>query len=198
MRPATTPRVLALAPATRHLGLAFFEGEELARFGVKPFLGKKTKERLVPKVEHWLDELLAAHRPNTLVVEEAFYAQAQLSPLLQAVTSAITRWGRRRGLRIMRYLPTTVKEHFCEGKKTRRALAEAMVCRYPFLSRFLKVGHAQRTQEYWQQMFEAVALGALSVTESQERWRVRTKAEARARGPVRVGAGPASATSQAR
>lgn len=167
MRLATNPaRVLALAPGTRHLGVAFFEGEELARFGVKTYLGKKTKRILVRNVEQYLDTLLGAYRPNTLVVEEAFYAQAQLSPLLRAVTGAIKGWGRRRGLRTRSYLPTTVKERFCEGKKTRRALAEAIVWRYPFLSRFLKVGHTQRAQEYWQQMFDAVAAGRLAATEA--------------------------------
>jgi hypothetical protein len=68
----------------------------------------------------------------------------------------------------MKYLPTTVKEHFCEGKKTRRTLSEAMVRRYSFLARFLKPAHCQRAREYWQQMFDAVALGVIAVSDARK------------------------------
>ena len=48
------------------------------------------------------------------------------------------------------------------GKKTRPALAAAMVGRYWFLYSYLKPG---RTQHYWRQMFDAVALGTLACQE---------------------------------
>lgn len=121
------------------------------------------------KLNEYLDKLFAAHNPQVVVVEELYYAQASLSPLLRAQIDAIKSWSKRRRLRILRYRPTTAKEHFCQGKRTRRALAEAMVRRYGFLASFLKHAHTPRTQEYWQQMFDAVALGALAVQEAKTR-----------------------------
>lgn len=158
-----TQRILALAPGTRHLGSAEFEGEDLVRFGVKTFPGKKTRVTHLPKLNEYLEKLFAARNPQVVVVEELYYAQASLSPLLRAQIDAIKRWSKRRRLRVLQYRPTTAKEHFCQGKRTRRALAEAMVRRYWFLASFLKHTHTPRAQQYWQQMFDAVALGALAV-----------------------------------
>ncbi|MFQ5792434.1 MAG: hypothetical protein ACE5JI_18345, partial [Acidobacteriota bacterium] len=110
------------------------------------------------------------------------YAQASLSPLLRAQIDAIKSWSKRRRLRILRYRPTTAKEHFCQGKRTRRALAEAMVRRYWFLASFLKHTHTPRTQEYWQQMFDAVALGVLAVADVTKGQGDRTLPRERAGG----------------
>ncbi len=185
MSPSGPPRVLAIAPGAQRLGLAVFEGEELIWFGVKSFAGRKTEETLLARAERYLNGVVAAHRPDTLAVEEPFYAQASLSPLLQALTRWAKRWGRRKGLRTLAYLPTEVKERLITGKKTRKGLAEAMVERYWFLYRYRKPA---RTPHYWQQMFDAVGLGVLAVADVTKRQRDR-KAPRGARGRPRVGGG---------
>jgi Holliday junction resolvasome RuvABC endonuclease subunit len=156
---ASIQRVLAIAPGAQHLGVAVLEGEELIWFGVKSFSGRKTAGTLLPKVERYIDELIARHTPGTLAIEEPYYAQARLSPLLGPLTAALKRSGRQQGLRVVRYLPTTVKARLCEKKRTRQGLAEAMIRRYWFLFQFAKPG---RTRLYWWQMFDAVALGVLA------------------------------------
>jgi Holliday junction resolvasome RuvABC endonuclease subunit len=161
-------RVLALAPGAQHLGIAVLEGNELVKFGVKSFEGKKTERTLVPRVEEYLNQFLDGHQPTVLAVEDVYYVQARLSPLLWALTAAVKRWGRKKGLRVASYLPTTVKERLCEGKQTRRSLAEAMVRAYPFLASFLRRNYTKRAQEYWQQMFDAVALGTLAAKDAGE------------------------------
>ncbi len=183
MSPSGPPRVLAIAPGAQRLGLAVFEGEELVWFGVKSFAGRKTEESLLAQAERYLNGVVATHRPDTLAVEEPFYAQASLSPLLQALTRWAKRWGRRKGLRTLAYLPTEVKERLVTGKKTRKALAEAMVERYWFLYRYRKPA---RTPHYWQQMFDAVGLGVLAVADVTKRQRGRN-APARARRRPRAG-----------
>lgn len=182
MPSTTTQRILAVAPGTRHLGLAFFEGEELVRFGIKTFEGRKTERTLLPQISQYLDELLEAHQPNILVVEDVFYAQARLSPLLRRLITSVKRSGRKKGLRIASYLPTTVKERLCSGKPTRRSLAEAMVRRYWFLYSFLKPGG---TQLYWYQMFDAVALGVFAITDNRKALTI--EGAARGEQPVRAG-----------
>jgi len=163
MRVSSIPRVLALAPGTLHLGIALFEGEELIKFGVKTFQGKKSSSTLLPRVIRFLDELYAAHCPNVLAVEKVFYAQARSSALLCAEIAAIKRWAEKKGLCLKQYVPTTVKEYFCEQKRSRRALAQSVARRYSFLTPYLKSGRTHRAQFYWQQMFDAVALGGLAL-----------------------------------
>ena len=154
-----SPRILAIAPGVQHLGLAVFEGHDLLRFGVKSFEGRKREQKFLARAEQYLDRIVAAYQPDILVLEEPFYAQARLSPLLRSLIRDLKRWARRNGLRTTCYLPTTVKERLLIGKKTRKALADEMVRRYWFLYQYQKPG---RTHRYWQQMFDAVALGLVA------------------------------------
>ena len=183
MSPISRQRVLAIAPGTRHLGFAVFEGEELVGFGVKAFEGKKNNEgRLLSKIERCVDALVERHAPRILAVEEVFYAQARLSPLLRRLVVQVKRWGRKRGMRVASYVPTAVKERLCQGKRTRRTLAEAMVRRFWFLYSFLKRG---RTGHYWQQMFDAVALGAVTIADAKQAEAVRRPHAKGAHTPLR-------------
>src|SRR5712692_2154324 len=151
MRLAANSRILAVAPGAQHLGLAVLEGEELIWFGVKAFPGRKTIKLLLERAKQYLEDLFYRHEPQILVVEDPFYAQARLSPLVRALTHAIKRWGRQEGIRVVSHQPTTVKERLCVGKKTRKSLGEAMVLRYPFLYPYTK---PLRTRAYWQQMLD--------------------------------------------
>ena len=177
-------RILAIAPSTRHLGFAAFDGEELVGFGVKAFEGRGNNEgRLLAKIERSLDRLVERHAPRILAVEEVFYAQASLSPALRRLVVRLKRWGRERGMRVVSFPPTAVKDRLCQGKRTRRTLAEAMVRRFWFLYSFLKPG---RTGHYWQQMFDAVALGAVTVDDAKQAEAVRRPKMKGALTPLRA------------
>ena len=158
------PSIFAIAPGTRHLGFAVFDGTELVRFGVRSFRGRKTKKRLHSQALVFLDSLSERQHPTMLAIEDVFYVQARSCPALHSLILVIRHWGKARKLKVIRYLPTTVKAHFCSGKKTRQALAEAIVLRYGFLYAYLKP-EKKKTQHYWRQMFDAVALGALACEE---------------------------------
>ena len=162
MHTSSTQRILAISPGTKYLGLAFFEGDDLSQFGVKTLGGRKTEQNLLPRVEAFLDELIELHRPDVLVVMELFYAQRRLSPLLGKLISALVRRGRERRILVRRYMPTELKKRFCEERRTRRNLAGAMVRRHWFLRSFLK---RESTRGYWQQMFDAVALGQMALSD---------------------------------
>ena len=156
--------ILAIAPGTRHLGFAAFNGTELVRFGVRSFRGRKTKKRLHSQALDFLDSLSERQHPTMLAIEDVFYVQARSCPALHSLILVIRHWGKARKLKVIHYLPTTVKAHFCSGRKTRQALAEAIVFRYRFLYTYLKP-EKKKTRHYWQQMFDAVALGALACEE---------------------------------
>ena len=148
--------ILALAPGTRHLGVAVLAGRELVYFGVKTFPGQKAAPTFLPQVSASLTTIIRRYRPNILAIEETYYAQARSSLLLSALISSLRILGRKHRLRNERILPTEVKRYFCIGKPTRRGLAEAMSLRYTFLDTYLR---QHRTRPYWQQMFDAVGLG---------------------------------------
>jgi len=158
-------RTLAIAPGTKHLGFACFEGSELTQFGVKTLEGRKTEKKLVAQVDECLKRLIETRRPNTLAIMDVFYAQRRLSPFLGKLVSAVDRHGRTAGIRVVRYKPTFVKERLCERKRTRQGLAESMVNRYWVLHSFL---NRKSTQHYWRQMFDAVGIGTLAAVSAQK------------------------------
>ena len=152
--------VLAIAPGTRHLGFALMEGKEVIRYGVKAFPGRKSPRKLWTTARRFLEKLLRSYRPRVLVVQDVYYAQRRLCPQLRELTARMKRGGKGRGLRTRRFLPIKVKERLCPAMPTRRSLAQAIVRRHRFLSFYLK---SKERPPYWLQMFDAVALGAVTV-----------------------------------
>ena len=96
-----------------------------------------------------------------LVVEEPFYAQSLLSDNLKKLTREIKTWGKWKGLAVRSYAPPMVKAFFCRDQKTKQSLAEAMIERYPFLSRYLT--NLPWRRRYWFHVFDAVGLGLMCV-----------------------------------
>ena len=158
-------RILAIAPGTKHLGFASFEGTELTQFGVKTLEGRKTEQKLLSQADECLRRLMGKHEPHILAIMDVFYAQRRLSPFLGKLVSAVDRHGRTAGIRVVRYKPTFVKERLCERKRTRQGLAESMVNRYWVLQGFL---NRRSTQHYWRQMFDAVGVGTLAAGGDQK------------------------------
>jgi Holliday junction resolvasome RuvABC endonuclease subunit len=159
MTPVQPQRVLAVTPGTRHLGYAVLEGDELVRFGVKSFPGRKRCPTFLSGACAFLETLQRTYRPHVLAIELTFYAQARMSPLLNKLVDAVRRWARRRHLKPCPYLPTVVKERLCEGRPTRDHLAQSVVVRYPYLAPFYT---RRRSASYWRQLFDAVGLGIVA------------------------------------
>jgi hypothetical protein len=132
---------------------------------VRTLEGKKSGHDPKHTVEHFLASCTGSASPTLLVIEEPYYAQARLSKRLSALTRAITAWGRLHGAKVCSYIPPTVKARFCDGKPTRCMLAEAVARRHPFLERFRRPTLTPRARLYWQQMFEAVALGIVAISD---------------------------------
>src|SRR5216683_8074541 len=158
--------ILALAPGTRHLGVAVLAGRELIYFGVKSFPGKKIASTFLPQVAAALTPIIHRYRPNVLAIQETYYAQARSSLFLSHLISSLQLLARKHRLHNERILPTEVKRYFCISSPTRRHLAEAMILRYTFLATFLR---KHRTSPYWQQMFDAVGLGTFVACQSPKR-----------------------------
>jgi RNase H-fold protein (predicted Holliday junction resolvase) len=157
MTSSSSQRILAVDPGMQYLGIAILEGEDLIWYGIKTFLGHDAR----PQIKQYLTSLFQKYQPTMLVVEEPFYAQSLLSDNLKKLTREIKTWGKWKGLAVRSYAPPMVKAFFCRDQKTKQSLAEAMIERYPFLSRYLT--NLPWRRRYWFHVFDAVGLGLMCV-----------------------------------
>lgn len=149
-------RILAIDPGTRQMGVVILDGRRLVHFGVSTFRGPRIPSLILKWAEGHLRELIDEHKPRVLVVEKSFIGRSRRASLLNVITDELMAIGRRRGLEIRSYAPSTVRKVICgHGSAGKERLARVVVRRYfPFLRPCLGWGKA-----YWQHMFDAVALG---------------------------------------
>lgn len=150
---------MAVDPGTEYLGVAILEGEDLIWYTVKRFSGRKTLPNRRLEIQQFLAKIVERYSPTVLAVEEPFYGQSLLSDKLKKLTRNIKAWGKWKGLRVYSYYPPAIKAFFCRDNKTKRSLAEAMIAKYPFLSRYLSAFSSKR--RYWFHVFDAVGLGLM-------------------------------------
>jgi Holliday junction resolvasome RuvABC endonuclease subunit len=159
MKTNSPKRILAVDPGMQHLGVAVLDGEDLIWYGVKTFPSSVLALGIRSQMRQYLTTVLQRYRPTVLVVEEPFYAQSLLSDNLKKLTSDIKTWGKWKGLSVRAYAPPVVKAFFCRDQKTKQSLAEAMIEKYPFLTRYLT--NLPWRRRYWFHVFDAVGLGLM-------------------------------------
>ena len=153
-------RILAIDPGIRYTGIAFFDGERLIYQGVCVIKGELPNERLADGRKTIL-RLIKDLRPQVLVVEKAFFANNRRAGLLNVFVDKIISIGKRKGLRVISYAPTTVRKFICgDGWADKRTLSEVIVSKYPELKVYLTQDRAWK-ERYHQNMFDAVALGLM-------------------------------------
>jgi len=154
-------RILALAPGTKHLGVALIENGEPVRFGVKTFKGRKNPREFPAVFGRYVQQLIEQYQPDVLVFEEVLYSQARLSPLLRRLLVTVNTVAQRAGVATRSHSPLDVKRSLCEGRPTRSGLTRSVCLRFPLLAPYFK---REPLMAYWQQMFDAVALGVHAVS----------------------------------
>lgn len=156
-----TPRILAVDPGTRYMGVAILDGSELVYYAVKDFTGKRPADGLLRATRQALRRLIAQYQPDVLAYEKAFYVQAKHSALLKVQEAEITRVGRAEGLRVIGYSPARVRKLLCrDGWATKERVADILTRRFPELARYRAHGEYQR-RWYWFNMFDALAVAAV-------------------------------------
>jgi Holliday junction resolvasome RuvABC endonuclease subunit len=155
------PRILAVDPGTRHMGIAVLEGTELIYYGVKSFRDKRPADALIRATRKTLQRLIVAYEPDTLAYEKTFFVQGKASALLHVQEAEIRRVGQGAGLAVVGYAPTRVRHLLCEdGRATKVIVADLLAKRFPELVRHRE--HLNwRQQLYWLHMFDALAVGVL-------------------------------------
>ena len=70
--------------------------------------------------------------------------------------------GRRKGLKVLGYAPSTVKKMICgNGRASKEEVARVIVSKFPELKVFLTQDRKWK-ERYHQNMFDAVALGVMA------------------------------------
>ncbi len=156
--PKEPPRILAVNPGSRYLGIAAFRGPELLDWGVKVITGKTPTEKL-KTARQILASLIGQYRPDVLAVKRLHRSRS--SPQLNGLVRQIKTLARRRGIRVREYSIQDVKDALCpDTRANKRRLAGVLAAMYPALAYDLE-RETQNRNPYRVRSFEAVALAAV-------------------------------------
>jgi Holliday junction resolvasome RuvABC endonuclease subunit len=164
--PTVLLRTLAIEPGTREMGYVVLEGTELLHFGVHTFPHRLADRQLLDEGQRFERALIDTFDPHVFVVEQTRYAHSKRSPRLHRFVTGLQRIAKRRGLMVVVYPPSRVKDTIVGDEAApRRQVAETLVRQgYPYLAKYLTTD--LRTQErYWENMFDALALGLTAYEE---------------------------------
>jgi len=154
--PKEPPRILAVNPGSRYVGLAAFRGPELLDWGVRVVRARTTRGRIRAGNAIFV-EAVERYHPDTLAIKRLHCSRS--SSCLDGLTSSIQQLARRRRLQVRQYTIGQLKTALCpEEKANKRRLAEAIAILYPVLTHDFRRETTNRNP-YYVRMFEAVALG---------------------------------------
>ncbi|MBI2842109.1 MAG: crossover junction endodeoxyribonuclease RuvC [Armatimonadetes bacterium] len=161
------PRVLAIDPGTKEMGIAVLDGAALAYHGVKVFKkGKSPFERL-RQARQAVVGLVRDFRPDVLALEKTFVGNNRSVCLLNVLGDEIRAVAREERAEFVSYAPSTIRKAVTgNGWSDKGAVAAAVVRRYPELRAYSAQDRKWR-QRLHGHMFDAVALGML-VTSRRE------------------------------
>ncbi len=153
------PRILAIDPGTRQMGIVVLQGNDLLYYSVKDFKRKRPADELIKATRETLLRLIQDYEPDVLAYEKSFYVQSRNSALLQVQEAEIKRLAEFRGLTVVGYAPSQARKLLCgDGHASKAQIADLLVRRFPELRR-----HRRRHgyPRYWLHMFDAVAVAAV-------------------------------------
>ncbi|MDP3779321.1 MAG: crossover junction endodeoxyribonuclease RuvC [bacterium] len=156
-------RILAINPGTHNMGYAVLDAGELLYNRVHTFTRRKTGLSTLAEGRRFVNALIEAFNPTVFVIENAFHTQAERSSLLHALVDEITRVAGQRGLKVFPYTPATVKKAITgvETASTRKVAETIVRLWYHRLGEYLHTD-APEQDTYWENMFDAVALGVVA------------------------------------
>jgi len=159
--PKNHAKILAIDPGTREMGIAFLDEGKLIHFGVKVIKKRKSPHETLREGRKIILRLIKDFKPDVLVVEKVFFANNRSASLLNVFVDEIRAIGRRKGIKVIGYAPSTAKKIICgNGRASKEEVARAVVSTFPELKVFLTQDRKWK-EKYHQNMFDAVALGMI-------------------------------------
>ena len=157
------PKILAMDPGTKYLGVAVFEGEYLLDWSIKSFRGKydgEKQKKILQAINHLVDEYDA----DILALNKKRHYSDNLNALIQE----IQQYSKRKDLKLYKYSLKETEDFFIpDSKKNTSSLAKIMVAKYPELE-FIFNEEQSNKNEYYSTMFKAVALGAMCFCKTEK------------------------------
>ena len=162
--PRNNSKILAIDPGTREMGVAFLDGGKLIYHGVKVISDRKSPHERLREGRKVVLRLIRDFRPQILVFEKAFFSMNRSASLLNVFADEIKTIGRRKGLKVLSYAPTTVRKFICgNGRATKKEVSRVIVSKYPELKVYLTQDRAWK-EKHHQNMFDAVSLGLMALS----------------------------------
>lgn len=152
--PMKARTLLALDPGLRDLGYAVIKGRRIAAAGVIPlrFVSRARRPR---EARAAVRELAILHRPQELVVEQTHSYPNGLHLLIRA----LKRIAQREHMLFALYSPQAVRKGLVgNGWATKKEVAAAVAAKYPAFRVYLTQDRKWKAL-YWQNMFDAIAVG---------------------------------------
>ena len=151
-------RTLGVYPGAREMGYAVLEEGELVYFGVHTFKHRQPRRFLVTDGVKVVGELINACKPQLVAIEKASAARSTRAPRLTVVIDKMKRAAHGHGRDVKTYPLGMIKEASTGSRAaTRRDVADAMVMKYPFLTKYRETDELSG-EKYWVNMLNAVAV----------------------------------------
>jgi Holliday junction resolvasome RuvABC endonuclease subunit len=159
--PKQKSKILAIDPGTKYMGVALLDNGALIDCGVKVIKNRRSPHEILWACRRIILRIIRDFQPDVLVFEKTFFAQNRNSALLNVLGDEIKNIGRRKGLQVLSFAPSTMKKMICEnGRASKEEVARVVVSKYPELKVFLTQDRKWK-ERYHQNMFDAVALGLM-------------------------------------
>lgn len=155
------PRILAIDPGTKELGVAFLEGEkDLVYFAVKSFRVERDPKHVRKAIRKAIERVICLFNPETLVLEQLAYVQQKNSKLLRFVYEDLKKLGKDFALDIVEMAPSTARKILIgDGRATKLEVAKALCLRFPELQAVvIEKNRRAWQQSYWQNATDSIAL----------------------------------------
>jgi hypothetical protein len=150
--------LLAIAPATKRLGIVVFSQTDLIYFSVKTFAPPRTETLIKRQVSQMIRELINEFEPKTVALKVLGKQQVR-SKNLRLVSSLIRQESEKAGIVLKEVSFEQAKKKLCFGKKPNKENAfEVLSLIYPELKRF--AGCQNKSQkDYYNSLLSAAAIG---------------------------------------
>src|SRR5262245_24690717 len=153
-----TDTILALDPGLRDLGYAVLHGRRLVTSGVLG-LRRIPKSQRLPSARKHVRSWLRTHRPDVVVVEKTYRHPVPWLDQLHQLSRTAKNLATRQSAAFTMYSPQSVRATVAgNGKAKKPEVAVAVAHRFPSLRVYLTQDRRWK-ERYWQNMFDAIALG---------------------------------------
>ena len=158
-------RILCIDPGTREMGIAVLEDTELIYYGVRTLKKKRPASVLLRETRRIISRLIDDYGIKRLIIEKTFFNRNKNVSNLIVMADEIKALAKKRKLKVTEYAPKTVRKSICQdGKATKREVSKVISARYPELNIYLTQDRKWKVK-YWQNCFDAIALGLCYLSE---------------------------------